>query len=116
MYCRTMDSKIALISVLFITTVLFNNIIVYGEGYYLHLMPDSDGFYPIDKRAYKSYCQRCMMSENDWFRCIQCFAGEEKVKRTKASFINYGFNKNCNCCQKPVFSLLCCLNCSQKWK
>ena len=113
-YYRKMDFKIASTAMLFMTTVLVNNVIVSADGYYLYLTSDSDGFYSLDKGVYNAYCQRCMTSENDWYSCSKCFESERKVKRGKASFINYGYNKNCYCCQKATFNLLCCLNCSPK--
>ena len=106
------------ISTVFIvlTIKLLCNIVDGNERYNLHVMPDSDVLNSMDKTAKNAYCQRCMMSESDWFSCFKCFQSEQTVKRAQVSFINYAKSKNCNCCQRLTFNLLCCLNCEQKWQ
>ena len=106
------------ISTVFIvlTMILLYNTVHGNKRHNLHVMPDSDVLNSMDKRANNAYCQRCMISESDWFSCFKCFESEQTVKRAQVSFINYAKSKNCNCCQRLTFNLLCCLNCEQKWQ
>lgn len=43
------------------------------EDYGDYLIPETNGYYPLDKRSYNTYCRRCMSSDNDWVSCYKCW-------------------------------------------
>ena len=63
------------VSSVFLAAVLacvFAGVCAY-EDYGDYLIPDTNGYYPLDKRSYNSYCRRCMSSDYDWVSCYKCW-------------------------------------------
>ena len=52
---------------------IFAGVCAYEEDYGDYLIPDTNGYYPLDKRSYNSYCRRCMSSDYDWISCYKCW-------------------------------------------
>ena len=52
---------------------IFAGVCAYEEDYGDYLIPDTNGYYPLDKRSYNSYCRRCMSSDYDWVSCYKCW-------------------------------------------
>lgn len=68
MTTSTTVSSVGLAAVL---ACLFAAVCAYTD-YGDYLIPDTDGYYPLDKRSYNSYCHRCMSSD-DWVSCFKCW-------------------------------------------
>ena len=44
------------------------------EDYRDYLLPETGGYYPLDKRSYDPHCSRCSSSGTDWLSCYKCWS------------------------------------------
>ncbi len=44
------------------------------EDYRDYLLPETGGYYPLDKRSYDPHCSRCSSSGQDWLSCYKCWS------------------------------------------